>query len=84
MRTFTVSITTITFEGQQVQTTHGPYASAPSRLDEEVACLVDAKARRHENSQWHIAIIAGSDYGFIIQKYNGDGTFANEMVDGEL
>ncbi len=81
MRTFTVTITTITNAGRQVQSLHGPYSLAPSRLDEEIACLVEAKAKLPGGAAWHIVIIAGSDYGFIVQKYNGDGTFENELVD---
>jgi hypothetical protein len=82
-RTYTVSITTITNDGKQMQAVHGPYTATPAHLDEEIACLCHARTNAIPHAQWHIVVIAGSDYGFIVQKFNGDGSFANEMVDKE-
>lgn len=82
-RTYTISITTINNNGSQEQCSYGPYSGSLSVMEAEGECLVNAKAKVNRESQWFIVVIAGSDYGFIVQKFNGDGSFANEMVDKE-
>lgn len=83
-RTYSVTVTVVLNDGAQLQNNYFNLLTGDSLLgiEGEVTELVrDHLAKAWSNAQWFIVIVAGSDYGFMVYKYNGDGTFANELVD---
>jgi hypothetical protein len=77
-----VSVTTLLVDGTQLQRQGWPHPYLSGAEQGQNTLVAQAVEATGAKAVWHIGIISSAN-GFIVTKFYGDGTRANELVDGE-